>query len=140
KHYSSIHCLRQLKRRVTVIQVARSQNSINYAPAFVPQSVQLEAEKPPCTGFAKVSSFFTKQSHSSMTNGFAHRYRLGINKVKFAFTHTSSRFKQPANEWAESVQSSNPLLIRTDQRESRSEVRSNKSIGLLERIYSEKAL
>src|SRR6185295_118535 len=63
-----------------------------------------------------------------------------INKVKFAFTHTSSRFKQPANEWAESVQSSNPLLIRTDQRESRSEVRSNKSIGLLERIYSEKAL
>ena len=137
---SPIYRLSQFKGRVSIIDIARSQNSIHNAPIDVTQGVQLKAEELPCASFSKVCHIFSKQSHTTVTNRLRNRDRLGISKVKSDPTSPASRLKQSACDRTESAQASNPLLIRTDRREGRSIIIDDKIIGLLQRIYSKTTL
>jgi hypothetical protein len=140
KQYPSIYRLSQFKGWISIIDIAGSQNSIHNAPVDITQGVELKAEEPPRASFAKVCPIFSEQSHTTVTNRLTDRDGLGISKVESDPTSKASRLKQPAYDRTEPVQASNPLLIRTDEREGRSIVIVDKIIGLLERIYSDTAL
>lgn len=140
KHYSPINRFGQLRSWPTIIKIARRQYRIHNAAIDVAQRVQFKAEEPTGTTFTEISAFITKQTHSSVTNGFTDRNRLGIHQVESASAEKTSRDKQPTDEWAKAMQASNPLLVRTKLREGRGKVGSNKLISLLEGSHAEVAL
>lgn len=140
QHHATIKGFGQLRSRSAIIKIARRQHRINDAAIDVAQRVQFEAKEPARTTFAKVSAFIAQQPHSAMSNGLADRDGLGVNQVESAVSHKTGRLEQSANERAEAMQASKPLLIRTKPGESRDKIIGNQSVSLFERSNTKKAL
>ena len=133
---------RQTERRRAVSPVRRSQRNIDKAASEVAQSLQLKAEAPTLLSLAKVRALCSEQADAPLAQGVTQGKRLTIPQIKRlrAGGQSGRGGPQRAHLVAESMQPSQPLLVRAKLRQGWPIVIRNLLLSLLQTLHAQAAL
>src|SRR5579859_4111941 len=82
KHNTAISRKTQSSSSISIMAIARSQNSTNNVSIDIDDSVKLESEKPPFRSFAKICASFSKIANAPMAYWLTYRDRLAVDQIK----------------------------------------------------------
>src|SRR5215208_1605159 len=134
KRYSSISHMSQRQCRFSITRIARCKQPTNKMSVDVDRGMQFEAKEPSFAGFAKVCSFFSKQSHTPMPYRTTDWYRLGVvdGQVHLKAIAVAGRFTKMTCNITQSVKACNPLFVRAKHGKGQALIKSSKQISLLQ--------